>query len=98
MGHVICPNGVSISNDKISGSVPYEYLINDIQSDCLTNEYRAKCIDIITEIENLFGFKDMTIAYLEYLKEETESSDLKKSCKELLIKFRPKGKKKKQKI
>jgi hypothetical protein len=97
MGHIIYPNGLSVSNDKVTGSVPYEYLIVDIQSDCLTNEYRAKCLGILTEVGCLFSYKDMMIAYLEFLHNETESEELKKACKELLIKVKPKKTKTKNK-
>lgn len=90
MGHIIRPDGVSVTCDKVDGHIPYEYLVRDIQSDLYTPEYRAKCLRIIQEVGVFKAYKEIVNKTLKQLSSDADSEELRDLAKSMLKK--PRGK------
>lgn len=97
MGWIICPNGKSVKNERVTGHVLYEELVNGIKSDYRTNEYLIRCIATISEI-GLFGRKKEIILHVQKMVAETESKELAEACRALLTKHRHRKKREVEKF
>lgn len=50
IGRVICPDGSTVYNKKIKGSVPYSLLLQSVENEKYSERYRTKIIKIIAEV------------------------------------------------
>lgn len=71
MGRVIYPDGVSCETDQVSGSIPYQFILDAIRNDDYKPDYRARCIVFISKLN-----VDFAKPIMPYLNELATMSDL----------------------
>lgn len=88
MGRIICPNGMSVKSRKVKGSIPYAWIVRDIQSEKFTHKHRTKLINVIVDV-GVFD-KDF-VSYMEKTVHESHDNEFKNAATKVLEIFYRKG-------
>lgn len=86
MGQVIRPDGLSVNCHRVTGSVPYEYVVEALGSDLYTPEHRIKCIRVLQDVGVFAASRERVKAALKMLSGDADSVKLRDAAKAALRK------------